>query len=160
MNYKRIPMDHDKKIALVAHDNKKRDLLEWARFNRDLLAHHQICATGTTGKLLEKELNIKVTKLKSGPLGGDQQIGARIVESKIDFLIFFWDPLEPQPHDPDVKALLRMAVVWNIPIANNRASADFMISSPLMDNPYERLVPDYDEYVSRKIDLGEKNTKA
>ncbi len=160
MNYKRIPMDHDKKIALVAHDNKKRDLLEWARFNRDLLAHHQICATGTTGKLLEKELNIKVTKLKSGPLGGDQQIGARIVENKIDFLIFFWDPLEPQPHDPDVKALLRMAVVWNIPIANNRASADFMISSPLMDNPYERLVPDYDEYVSRKIDLGEKNTKA
>ena len=160
MNYKRIPMDHDKKIALVAHDNKKRDLLEWARFNRDLLAHHQICATGTTGKLLEKELSIKVTKLKSGPLGGDQQIGARIVENKIDFLIFFWDPLEPQPHDPDVKALLRMAVVWNIPIANNRASADFMISSPLMDNPYERLVPDYDEYVSRKIDLGEKNTKA
>ncbi len=160
MNYKRIPMDHDKKIALVAHDNKKRDLLEWARFNRDLLAHHQICATGTTGKLLEKELNIKVTKLKSGPLGGDQQIGARIVENKIDCLMFFWDPLEPQPHDPDVKALLRMAVVWNIPIANNRASADFMISSPLMDNPYERLVPDYDEYVSRKIDLGEKNTKA
>ncbi len=155
MNYKRIPMDHDKKIALVAHDNKKRDLLEWARFNRDLLAHHQICATGTTGKLLEKELNIKVTKLKSGPLGGDQQIGARIVENKIDFLIFFWDPLEPQPHDPDVKALLRMAVVWNIPIANNRASADFMISSPLMDNPYERLVPDYDGYTSRKIDLGE-----
>ena len=111
MNYKRIPMDHDKKIALVAHDNKKRDLLEWAKFNRDLLAHHQIYATGTTGKILEKELNLKVTKLKSGPLGGDQQIGAKIVENKIDFLIFFWDPLEPQPHDPDVKALLRMAVV-------------------------------------------------
>jgi len=159
MNYKRIPMDHDKRIALVAHDNKKRDLLEWARFNRDLLAHHQIYATGTTGKILEKELNIKVTKLKSGPLGGDQQIGAKIVENKIDFLIFFWDPLEPQPHDPDVKALLRMAVVWNIPIANNRASADFMISSPLMDNPYERLVPDYDGYTSRRIDLGEKNVK-
>lgn len=159
MNYKRIPMDHDKRIALVAHDNKKRDLLEWARFNRDLLAHHQIYATGTTGKILEKELNIKVTKLKSGPLGGDQQIGAKIVENKIDFLIFFGDPLEPQPHDPDVKALLRMAVVWNIPIANNRASADFMISSPLMDNPYERLVPDYDGYTSRRIDLGEKNAK-
>ena len=156
MNYKRIPMDHDKKIALVAHDNKKRDLLEWARFNRDLLAHHQICATGTTGKLLEKELSIKVTKLKSGPLGGDQQIGARIVENKIDFLIFFWDPLEPQPHDPDVKALLRMAVVWNIPIANNRASADFMISSPLMDGEYDRLVPDYENYTSRKVNLGDK----
>ena len=159
MNYKRIPMDHDKRIALVAHDNKKRDLLEWAKFNRDLLAHHQIYATGTTGKILEKELNLKVTKLKSGPLGGDQQIGAKIVENKIDFLIFFWDPLEPQPHDPDVKALLRMAVVWNIPIANNRASADFMISSPLMDNPYERLVPDYESYTSRKIDLGNKNSK-
>ncbi|MFN8401105.1 MAG: methylglyoxal synthase [Anaerolineales bacterium] len=159
MNYKRIPMDHDKRIALVAHDNKKRDLLEWAKFNRDLLAHHQIYATGTTGKILEKELNLKVTKLKSGPLGGDQQIGAKIVENKIDFLIFFWDPLEPQPHDPDVKALLRMAVVWNIPIANNRASADFMISSPLMDNPYERLVPDYESYTSRKIDLGDKSSK-
>ncbi len=159
MNYKRISMDHDKRIALVAHDNKKRDLLEWAKFNRDLLAHHQIYATGTTGKILEKELNLKVTKLKSGPLGGDQQIGAKIVENKIDFLIFFWDPLEPQPHDPDVKALLRMAVVWNIPIANNRASADFMISSPLMDSPYERLVPDYESYTSRKIDLGEKNPK-
>ena len=159
MNYKRIPMDHDKKIALVAHDNKKRDLLEWAKFNRDLLAHHQIYATGTTGKILEKELNLKVTKLKSGPLGGDQQIGAKIVENKIDFLIFFWDPLEPQPHDPDVKALLRMAVVWNIPIANNRASADFMISSPLMDNPYERLVPDYETYTSRKIDLGDMSRK-
>ncbi|MFN8433947.1 MAG: methylglyoxal synthase [Anaerolineales bacterium] len=159
MNYKRIPMDHDKKIALVAHDNKKRDLLEWAKFNRDLLAHHQIYATGTTGKILEKELNLKVTKLKSGPLGGDQQIGAKIVENKIDFLIFFWDPLEPQPHDPDVKALLRVAVMWNIPIANNRASADFMISSPLMDNPYERLVPDYETYTSRKIDLGDKSGK-
>ena len=159
MNYKRIPMDHDKKIALVAHDNKKRDLLEWAKFNRDLLAHHQIYATGTTGKILEKELNLKVTKLKSGPLGGDQQIGAKIVENKIDFLIFFWDPLEPQPHDPDVKALLRVAVMWNIPIANNRASADFMISSPLMDNPYDRLVPDYETYTSRKIDLGDKGGK-
>ena len=156
MPHKKIPMEHDKKIALVAHDNKKRDLVEWAKFNRDLLAHHQIFATGTTGKILEQVLNIKITKLKSGPLGGDQQIGAKIVEGKIDFLIFFWDPLEPQPHDPDVKALLRMAVVWNIPIANNRASADFMISSPLMDRPYDRLVPDYEGYVSRKIDVGEK----
>ena len=147
-----------KKIALVAHDNKKRDLLEWAKFNRDLLAHHQIFATGTTGRILEQQLGFKVVKLKSGPLGGDQQIGAKIVEGKIDFLIFFWDPLEPQPHDPDVKALLRMAVVWNIPIANNRASADFMISSPLMDSAYDRLVPDYENYVARKIDLGEKSS--
>ncbi|MBL8064213.1 MAG: methylglyoxal synthase [Anaerolineales bacterium] len=156
MAHKKVPMEHDKKIALVAHDNKKRDLLEWAKFNRDLLAHHQVFATGTTGKILEQALNIKVIRLKSGPLGGDQQIGAKIVENKIDFLIFFWDPLEPQPHDPDVKALLRMAVVWNIPIACNRASADFMISSPLMDGEYDRLVPDYENYVSRKVDLGEK----
>jgi methylglyoxal synthase len=109
-------MDRDKKIALVAHDNKKRDLIEWARFNRDLLAHHEVFATGTTGKVLERELGIEVTKLQSGPLGGDQQIGARIVNGEIDFLIFFWDPLEPLPHDPDVKALLRMAVVWNSPL--------------------------------------------
>jgi methylglyoxal synthase len=159
MAQKKIPMEHDKKIALVAHDNKKRDLLEWAKFNRVLLAHHQIFATGTTGKILEQELGLKVIRLKSGPLGGDQQIGAKIVENKIDFLIFFWDPLEPQPHDPDVKALLRMAVVWNIPIANNRASADFMISSPLMDRPYDRLVPDYESYTARKVDLGEKPNK-
>jgi methylglyoxal synthase len=153
MNYKKIAMEHDKKIALVAHDNKKQDLLEWAKFNRVLLAHHQIYATGTTGKLLEKELDIEVQKLQSGPLGGDQQIGAKIADGEIDFLIFFWDPLEPQPHDPDVKALLRMAVVWNIPIACNRASADFMISSPLMDDEYNRLVPDYEKYRSRKINM-------
>lgn len=150
-------MEQDKKIALVAHDNKKRDLIEWAKFNRVLLAHHQIFATGTTGKVLEQELGLKIIRLKSGPLGGDQQIGAKIVENKVDFLIFFWDPLEPQPHDPDVKALLRMAVVWNIPIACNRASADFMISSPLMDKPYDRLVPDYENYTSRKIEMGEKS---
>lgn len=156
MAQKKFPMEHDKKIALVAHDNKKRDLIEWAKFNRILLAHHQIFATGTTGKILEQELGLKVIRLKSGPLGGDQQIGAKIVENKVDFLIFFWDPLEPQPHDPDVKALLRMAVVWNIPIACNRASADFMISSPLMDKPYDRLVPDYENYTSRKIEIAEK----
>ena len=158
MTHKKVPMEHDKKIALVAHDNKKRDLVEWAKFNRDLLAHHQVFATGTTGKILEQELGFKIVKLRSGPLGGDQQIGAKIVDNKIDFLIFFWDPLEPQPHDPDVKALLRMAVVWNIPIANNRASADFMISSPLMDSLYDRLVPDYENYVARKIDLEEKTS--
>lgn len=151
MKYQKITMSPNKKIALVAHDNKKRDLLEWARFNRDLLAHHEIYATGTTGYILERELNIPVHKLQSGPLGGDQQIGAKIAENEIDFLIFFWDPLEPLPHDPDVKALLRMAVVWNIPTACNRASADFMISSPLMDSEYERLVPDYQSYRQRQI---------
>jgi methylglyoxal synthase len=155
MNYQRITMNLDKKIALVAHDNKKKDLLEWAKYNRVLLAHHELFATGTTGKALERELELKVNRLQSGPLGGDQQIGAKIVDNEIDFLIFFWDPLEPLPHDPDVKALLRMAVVWNIPIACNRASADFMISSPLMDAEYDRLVQDYDEYRTRKIELSE-----
>jgi methylglyoxal synthase len=151
----KIIMEPDKKIALVAHDNKKRDLVEWAKYNRDLLAHHEVYATGTTGDILESVLDFKIHRLQSGPLGGDQQIGAKIVDNLIDFLIFFWDPLEPMPHDPDVKALLRMAVVWNIPIACNRASADFMISSPLMDGAYERLVPDYEQYRVRKIDLGE-----
>jgi len=150
---KKIPMLADKRIALVAHDNKKKDLLEWAKFNRELLAHHKVYATGTTGAILERELRFKIDKLQSGPIGGDQQIGAKIVEGKIDFLIFFWDPLEPQPHDPDVKALLRMAVVWNIPIACNRSTADFMISSPLMDDAYERLVPDYDEYRNRTVNV-------
>ena len=146
-------MLHDKKIGLVAHDNKKRDLVEWAKFNRDLLAHHQIFATGTTGRVLQQELGFEIESLRSGPLGGDQQIGAKIVGNEIDFLIFFWDPLEPMPHDPDVKALLRMAVVWNIPIACNRASADFMISSPLMDGEYDRLIPDYENYTARRLDL-------
>lgn len=142
-NEKTIIMRPDKKIALIAHDNKKKDLIEWARFNRVLLAHHQIFATGTTGSMLEKELGIRITRYQSGPLGGDMQIGAGIAGNKIDFLIFFWDPMEPMPHDPDVKALLRLAVVWNIPVAMNRASADFIISSPLMDSEYDRLVPNY-----------------
>jgi methylglyoxal synthase len=146
MTNKRFTMCPDKKIALVAHDNKKQDLLEWAEFNRILLAHHQLYATGTTGVMLERELGLTINRLQSGPLGGDQQIGAMIAENKIDFLIFFWDPLEPQPHDTDVKALLRMAVVWNIPTACDRASADFMISSPLMDSEYDRLVPEYGEF--------------
>jgi methylglyoxal synthase len=151
MPHKKIIMVPNKKIALIAHDNKKKDLLEWAKFNRDLLAHHKVYATGTTGKTLENQLDLKIFKLQSGPLGGDQQIGAKVVRNEINFIIFFWDPLEPQPHDSDVKALLRMAVVWNIPIACNRASADFMISSPLMDGEYDRLVPDYDDYRTRKI---------
>src|SRR5207302_9046143 len=138
-------------IALVAHDNKKQALLEWARFNRELLADYELYATGTTGHLLEQELGLVVNKFQSGPLGGDQQIGARIAEGDIDCLIFFWDPLEPQPHDPDVKALLRIAVVWNVPVACNRATADFMISSPLMTSDYERQAPDYQSYVNRQI---------
>jgi methylglyoxal synthase len=144
-------MNHDKKIALVAHDNKKRDLVEWARFNKVLLAHHTVYATGTTGAILEQELGFTIHRLQSGPLGGNQQNGAKIVDGQIDFLIFFRDPLEPMPHDPDLKALLRMAVVWNIPIACNRASTDFMISSPLMDGEDERLVPDYDGYRNREL---------
>ena len=149
--HKKITMQRRKKIALVAHDNKKRDLVEWAKYNRTLLDGHAICATGTTGALLEREVGLTVARLQSGPLGGDQQIGARIADGQVDFLIFFWDPLEPQPHDPDVKALLRMAVVWNIPIACNRSSADFMISSPLMDGDYDRLVPDYESYRARRV---------
>jgi methylglyoxal synthase len=140
-----------KKIGLVAHDNKKPDLIEWARFNQRLLVAHDLVATGTTGTLLEDELGVDVLKLQSGPLGGDQQLGALIADGEVDFLVFFWDPLEPQPHDPDVKALLRLAVVWNIPVACNRASADLMISSPLMTGDYERQLPDYGSYLGRSI---------
>jgi methylglyoxal synthase len=124
------------KIGLIAHDNKKQDLLEWATFNRGTLAEHNLVATGTTGSLLERELGLKVAKLQSGPLGGDQQVGAMISLGDLDLLIFFWDPLEPHPHEPDVKALLRMTVVWNVPVACNRATADFMIASPLMADGY------------------------
>jgi methylglyoxal synthase len=154
MDDRKAAMERDKRIALVAHDNKKRTLVEWAKYNRDLLAHHELYATGTTGEVLEQELGFTISKLQSGPLGGDQQIGAKIANGEIDFLIFFWDPLEPQPHDPDVKALLRMAVVWNVPVACNRATADFMVSSPLMDEEYDRLVPDYEGYRTREIDRG------
>src|SRR5215470_14066780 len=133
-----------KRIALVAHTNKKLDLLDWARFNRALLEQHELYSTATTGKMLEQDLGLQINKLRSGPLGGDQQIGAKISEGSLDLLVFFWDPLETQPHASDVQALLRIAMVWNVPVACNRASADFMITSPLMTEPYERLVPDYE----------------
>jgi methylglyoxal synthase len=153
MSHEALPVPPRKRIALVAHDPKKKDLLEWAKFNRDLLVQHELCATGTTGALLERVLEVEVLKLQSGPLGGDQQIGAKIAEGLIDFIIFFWDPLEPQPHDPDVKALLRIAVVWNVPVACNRATADFMISSPLMASAYERILPDF-EFHRTRFDQG------
>jgi len=151
-----LVMEPKKRIALVAHDHKKGDLLEWAKFNRSFLLRHELYATGTTGKLLEEALETPVHKLQSGPLGGDQQIGAKITEGEIDFLIFFWDPLLAQPHDTDMKALLRIAVVWNIPVACNRASADYMISSPLMTSVYERALPDYQTYTQHI--LGEHDT--
>jgi methylglyoxal synthase len=138
-----------KRIGLVAHDNKKRDLIEWSRYNRILLEGHDLVATGTTGTLLEDAIGVGIEKLQSGPLGGDQQLGALISEGDIDLLVFFWDPLEPQPHDPDVKALLRIAVVWNIPVACNRATADFLISSPLMTSDYARALPDYRAHIDR-----------
>ena len=123
-----------RRIALVAHDGRKQDMREWAEFNRDVLAEHSLFATGTTGRMLSEEVGLPVTRFHSGPFGGDQQIGARIADGEIDLLVFFWDPLEPHPHDHDVKALLRVAVLWNIPVACNRATADFLVSSPLMSS--------------------------
>ncbi|MEX2442999.1 MAG: methylglyoxal synthase [Alkalispirochaeta sp.] len=148
-----------KRIALVAHDNRKKDLVEWVEWNYEILIKHHLICTGTTGKLLDeairKKLDLKdtrsykMTKLKSGPLGGDQQLGAMIAEGKVDIMIFLWDPMEPQPHDVDVKALLRIAVLYNIPIANNRATADFIISSSLFATTYTPVVKDYSAYVKR-----------
>jgi methylglyoxal synthase len=132
-----------KRIALVAHDNMKDEMLEWAAHHRTELSNHILVGTGTTGRLVQEHTGLEVERLRSGPLGGDQQMGARIAEGKIDILMFFWDPLEPQPHDPDIKALLRIAAVWNIPVACNRASADFIISSPLISQVYQRRVPEY-----------------
>ncbi len=156
-------MEQLKRIALVAHDARKPELLEWVEYNGHTLARNKLVCTGTTGRLVEETLLQKlradridpavldITKLKSGPLGGDQQLGGMIAEGKIDFVIFFWDPMEPQPHDVDVKALLRIAVVYNVPIACNRSSADFMISSPLMNQTYQPTTKDFQEYMNRKI---------
>ena len=138
-----------KRIALVAHDNKKPELIAWVNRNIDILTQHTLFATGTTGGLLEETLNVSITKYLSGPLGGDQQIGAAISEGEIDILFFFWDPMAAQPHDPDVKAVLRLAAVWNIPIACDSSSADFLISSPLMNQEYEIVIPDYSTYLKR-----------
>lgn len=156
-------MPRSKTIALVAHDHRKRDLAEWAAWNFDTLAGHRIVCTGTTGRLIESVLAEQaakvgaaaappVTKLRSGPLGGDQQLGAMITEGRIDAFIFFWDPMQPQPHDVDVKALLRIAVVYNVPIACNRATADYLISSPLLQEDYEPVLKDYSDYLERDLD--------
>ncbi|MCK9404362.1 MAG: methylglyoxal synthase [Chitinophagaceae bacterium] len=140
-----------KKIALVAHDHKKADLMEWALHNQTALAKHELFATGTTGKLLEEALDRPVKKLLSGPLGGDQQIGAMIANGEIDMMFFFWDPMEAQPHDSDVRALLRLCVAWNIPMACDRATADFIMTSPFMHDEYVSAIPNYDHYLNRKI---------
>ena len=154
-------MKKSKNVALVAHDNRKKDLVEWVEFNYKTLLGHQLICTGTTGRLVEEtllrklepgeELELDIIKLRSGPLGGDQQLGSMIAEGKIDMLIFFWDPMQPQPHDVDVKALLRITVVYNIPTACNRSTADFMISSPLLKEEYEQNLIDYSQYIQRNI---------
>jgi methylglyoxal synthase len=149
MNETKIVLPPQKRIALIAHDASKPDLLAWVKFNQETLCEHLLFATGSTGKMLSDKTGLSIYQFKSGPLGGDQQIGARISEGLIDFLIFFWDPLEPQPHDPDIKALLRLAVLYNIPTASNRATADFIISSPFMKLPYTRILNQYDSRLKR-----------
>ncbi len=148
MELKAITSKARKTIALVAHDHKKADLLDWCQTHLSQLKEHDFYATGTTGNLIERETGLPIQKLISGPLGGDQQIGALITEQKIDMLIFFWDPLAAQPHDPDVKALLRLAAVWNVPVACNRSTADMMVTSSLLSVPYQRQIPDYDAYLA------------
>jgi len=138
-----VRMAGTKNIVLIAHDSRKKDLLDWVRFNVPVLREHHLFATGTTGALLEATTGLKVSRFRSGPLGGDQQVGAKIAEGELEVLIFFWDPLEPQPHDPDVKALLRIAVLYNIPTACNRATADFLVASPLFHGEYDRAVEDH-----------------
>lgn len=156
-------MESIKNIALVAHDRRKKDMVEWVEWNWGILSKHKLTCTGTTGKLVEEALikkigkdrvlKNKITKLKSGPLGGDQQLGALVVNGKIDFIVFFWDPMEPQPHDVDVKALLRITVLYNVPIACNRSTADFLISSPLMNEEYHPIIKDYSTYINRKVSI-------
>ncbi len=140
---KKVRMQPRKRVVLIAHDRRKADLLAWVEYNRPVLAEHDLFATGTTGGLIAARTGLDVTRFRSGPLGGDQQVGAQIAEGALDILIFFWDPLEPQPHDPDVKALLRLAVLYNIPTACNRATADFIVATPLFHGPYDRIVEDH-----------------
>ena len=149
-NYVTFEIGKAKHIALVAHDGKKKELVEWCDQNKEILKSHFLCGTGTTSRLIAEKTGLPVKGYNSGPLGGDQQIGAKIVEGQIDFVIFFSDPLTAQPHDPDVKALLRIAQVYDIPIANNKASADFMISSPLMDEEYEHDVINFRQNISER----------
>ena len=151
MQYKKITLPANKSIALVAHDNKKPDIIRWCEKHQSDLAHHKLYATGTTGTVINAATGLEIERLISGPLGGDQQVGSLITEGKVDFLIFFWDPFEPMPHDPDVKALLRIAAVWNVPVAMNRASADYLFTSPLLESGYERRMPDYGGYTSREV---------
>lgn len=149
--YINIPIPRQKRIALIAHDNKKDDLLEWVNDNISTLRKHFLCGTGTTARIIAEKTELPVKAYNSGPLGGDQQIGSRIVEGGIDIVIFFWDPLEAQPHDPDVKALLRIAAVYDIPIANNRATADFILSSPLMDCSYNRKIINFNKHMMDRV---------
>lgn len=151
MEFRQSPLPAKKRIVLIAHDNKKQELTDWAVNNKNLLAQHRLSATGTTGFKLETALRLPIHKFTSGPLGGDQQVGAKIADGEIDILIFFWDPFEPMPHDPDVKALLRVAAVWNIPVACNPASADFILHSNYLNQEYGRLVPDYERYIAERI---------
>jgi methylglyoxal synthase len=146
-----VTMGKQKKIALIAHDNRKKDLINWVKKNKEVLGKHFLFGTGTTGRLITEETGLPVKTYNSGPLGGDQQIGARIIERDIDFMVFYWDPLEAQPHDPDVKALLRIAVLSDIPVATNQATADFIFTSPLMDEQYERCIIDYSQRIKRNI---------
>lgn len=146
------PLPKQKRIALVAHDGRKEDLLDWVRYNKTTLSEHFLFGTGTTGRIVAERTGLPVKRLISGPLGGDQQIGAMIAEGNLDMLVFFWDALEQQPHDPDVKALLRIAVLYNIPIASNRSTADFLISSPLFVDDYNRILPDYQQRLEEAME--------
>jgi len=150
MEYDKMKMSKQKHIALIAHDNMKKELIDWVTKNKKILRKHFLCGTGTTSRMISETVELPVKAFKSGPMGGDQQIGARIAEGNIDMMIFFWDPLEAQPHDPDVKALLRIAVLYDIPVANNRATADFILTSQLMDEEYERQVIDYGHFINER----------